>query len=270
MFMSKRSFAFGMLAALVWSVMATVFAGYYYTQSTTYSDQLHERQQSLKELAENYDSSVEKWNLFVGDYGALFGDFQWFSANQWFSGDNCSAFLRRYGNIIVDLQGNYSSLLNSFYDLNYTYNILYDKYQMYNEQNSATEEEFGVLLNEYYELLTSLAMKELSKSIGEAVAIKVSLCIDYGNTTIVWYNETSVFPGSTLFDLTRKVAQVEPEYWPLMEPGHVTVKSINNCAQGYWLWYYWDEEKDEWIFGPVGCDAWMLRDDGVYKWYFSS
>lgn len=270
MLMSKRSFTFVILAVLVWSVMATIFAGYYYTQSKTYSDQLHERQQSMKELAENCESSAEKLNAFAGDYGALFGDFKWFLYEKWFSGDNCSVFLRRYGNLVDDLEGNYSSLLDSFSDLNHTFNTLYDKYQRYDEQKSATEDEFGDLLEEYYELLTSLAMKELSKSIGEAVAIKVSLCVDYSNTTIVWYNKTSIFPGSTLFDLTQKAVQVEPEYWPLMEPGHVTVKSINNYAEGYWLWYYWDEQEDEWIFGPVGCDAWMLRDGGIYKWYCSS
>lgn len=26
-----------------------------------------------------------------------------------------------------------------------------------------------------------------------------------------------------------------------------------------WIWYYWDDDKQGWGSGPVGCDAWMLK-----------
>lgn len=234
-------------------------------QCIGYSNQLHEKQQSLGGLAEKYDRLVSKWNLLVGDYSSLLGDYQWLSWEE-----NYPTFMSQYEKLINNLKGNYSDLLNDCYELNETYYVLCGQYEELSDQGIMAFEEFGELLDEYYKLLTSISMKELDESIGKATTLKVNLCIDYGNATITWYNETSMPLGSTLFDLTQTVATIEKKYWPTMEPGHVTVESINGWKQEYWLWYYWNGEKHKWTFGLVGCDAWMLRDGGTYKWHCSS
>jgi len=166
------------------------------------------------------------------------------------------------------LKGNYTDLLNTSPDLNETYNLLWQKHQTLNQQTVIEKTEFDELLSEFDKLFTSMALKEMGKSISEVTTIQVSLLIDYGNTTIKWYNVSAPL-GTTLFNLTRTVAKIEYSYWPTMEPGHILMTSINDSAEGYWLWYYWDEDSGEWVFGPVGCDAWMLKDSGVYKWHQS-
>jgi hypothetical protein len=259
----KRTIAFLTLAMLVWASITTGFAAYYYLEQTRYREQVNERQQLLDELTKNYDASATKSNLLSGDYGTLLGEYQWFS------GDNCSTFMSEFGKLFSSLSGNYTMTLNTFPELNRTYNDLLERFQTLNEKSITTREEFGSLLEDFYKLFSTLAIKELETSVGEVSVIHVSLCIDYGNQTTEWYNNTLSSPGTTLFDLTRKIAKVEYSYWPSMEPGHILATSINNHAEGYWIWKYWDEAKNEWVFGPVGCDAWILGDNGIYKWVCS-
>ncbi|MDH5459862.1 MAG: hypothetical protein OEY95_05015 [Candidatus Bathyarchaeota archaeon] len=259
----KRTIAFITLATLVWASMATGFMTYYYLEQTRYLDQIDEKQQLLNELTENYDESITKRNLLSGDYGASVGEYQWFS------GEDYSSLMEVYEKLISNLHGNYTLTLNKFPELNATYNNLCNEFQTLNEKSTVTKEEFGSLLNDFYKLLTMLAMKELEEALGKIGVIEVSISIDYGNSTIKWYN-VSTSPGTTLFDLTRKIAEIEYSYWPAMEPGHILVTSINNYEEGYWIWYYRDEETSEWTFGPVGCDACILKNNGIYKWSCSS
>jgi hypothetical protein len=153
--------------------------------------------------------------------------------------------------------------------LNNSYSNLLSTFQTLNENSQVSKEEFGSLLDDFYELFMALTMKESEGFLGKVSEIEVNLCIDYGNLTVKWFN-TSVSPSASLFDLTQKVAEVEYSYWQTMEPGHILITSINNYAEGYWIWYYWDEVNNEWVFGPVGCDAWILNNNGIYKWFCSS
>jgi len=249
---------------LVWASITTGSVAYYYLEQTRYREQLKEKQQLLSELSENYGVSATKRNLLSGEYGALLGEYQWFV------GENYSALMSKYEELLSNLRRNYTLTLNEFPELNATYNNLLNEFQTLSAKSVVTKEEFGSLLDEFYILFAVLATKELEGFVGEISAIHVSLCIDYGNQTIKWYNNIASSFGATLFDLTRKVASVEYSYWATMEPGHILVTSINNYAEGYWLWYYWDDTKNEWVFGPVGCDAWILKDNGIYKWICSS
>jgi len=256
----KRTIVFITLVITVWASITSGFAAYYYLEQARYQEQLHNQQKLLDTITRNYDVSANRWNLLSGDYGVLLGDYQFFS------GDDYSSLMSRYEALLYNLQENYTSTLNAFPELNTTYNALLSNFQTLNEKSTVTKEEFGSLLDDFYTLLTTLAKKELEVYVGELGVINVSLCIDYGNQTTEWYNKTSTVAGTTLFDLTRKIAAVEYSYWATMEPGHIFLNSINNHAEGYWVWYYWDETKGDWIFGPVGCDAWILENNGIYKW----
>jgi len=255
----KRTIVFLALAILVWASIATGSVAYYYLEQIRYGQQVEEKQQLLNDIAGNYSMYATKRNLLSGDYAALVGEYQWFV------GENYSSLMGKYGKLLSNLKGNYTSTLNEFPELNETYNNLLSEFETLSSKSAVTREEFGSILDEFYKLFTTLAIKELDGFQDKISTVEVSLNINYGNQTTESYNVSSPL-GTTLFDLTRKIANVEYSYWPTMEPGHILLTSINNYTEGYWVWYYWNEAENEWVFGPVGCDAWILRNDGIYNW----
>jgi len=257
----KRTMAFIVLAMLVWTSVATGFAAYYYLEQARYHNQLDEKQKLLNGLSENYSVSITKRNLLSGEYGTLLGEYQWLS------GENYSSLMGKYEKLLTHLSGSHTSVLNKSLELNTTYDNLLNEFQKLNAKSQVSREEFGSLLDKFYKLFVALTMKELEDSISRASEIHVSLCINYtkiGEPKAEWYN-TSFSPSATLFDLTQKVANVEYSYYPTMEPGHILVASINNYT-AWWIWYYWDETMGDWSWGPIGCDGWILEDNGIYKW----
>ena len=265
----KRTLVFLTLAILVWAVSISSLAGYLYLQDETYAQQIDENQQSLKKTASNYDDSVNKYNILLSEYSMLYGSYS-------FSGANFTSLMDPFGRLIDDLKGNYSSLLMVQEDLNETYCTLKENYQLTYQEGNVTGKDFERLLNEYHDLFNLLAIRELSLVLSETVTLTVNVCIDYGNGTIDWYNDKRVHTGSSLFQLAQKTAEINYTYYPLMKPGHILVNSINDkkaytvgYSEGWsWIWHYLDEDKQNWISGPVGCDAWMLKNSSTYKWKF--
>jgi hypothetical protein len=95
--------------------------------------------------------------------------------------------------------------------------------------------------------------------------IAVNILIDYGNGTSQWFNETEVQLGSTLFNATDSIADVE---YTLFELG-VFVDSINGVGKdqgGWWIWYYYE---DDWEYGPVGSNQWILKDGETLFWKYN-
>ncbi|MEM3536263.1 MAG: hypothetical protein QXF44_00650 [Candidatus Bathyarchaeia archaeon] len=247
----KRTITLIALAVLVWAFIATCSAAYYYLEQARY----------LEQTKENFEVFANKRNMLSSDYSALLNEYQ-FS-----TGVDYSTFMDEYEKLLSNLKGNYTSALDNFPELNRTYNNLLDEFQALSGKGTVTREEFGSLLDKFYKLFATLALKEMENLQGQLSTIKVNLCIDYGNTTVEWHN-ISTASGTTLFDITRKVAKVEYSYWPTMEPGHILVDSINDCKEGYWIWHYWDASQNTWVFGPFGCDAWVLKDNGIYNWTY--
>jgi hypothetical protein len=257
----KRTIVFVTLVIIVWASITSGFAAYYYLEQARYQEQTYEKQQLLTELTENYDMSVTKRDSLSKDYNTLLEEYYQFF------GENLSSFMDKYKNLLSNLGNNYTLTLNRFPKLNETYNNLLG--QTLNGQ-SITREDFDSLLNDFYKLLMDLAAKELESFLDKISVIKVNLCIDYGNGTVEWHN-LSVPHGTTLFDLTYNMTEVTYTYYSWMEPGHILVNSINSVTPSegkYWFWYYWDETNNKWISGQVGCDAWILKDSGTYKWEY--
>jgi hypothetical protein len=254
------------MAILVWALIATCATAYYFLEQTRYQSQLAETQNLLSELAENYATSMEKQDKLLRDYNALFGEYYMLYP------ENCSIFMGEYCHLLSSLSGNYTHILETFPKLNETYTYLSSYAQALCTQETVTRTEFETLLSEFYKLLSDLSATELENALIKVSVINVNLCIDYGNGTITWYN-VSAYPGMTLFDLTKNLTNVEYSYYLRMEPGHVLVNSINGVfpdGEKYWFWYYWDETRNEWIFGQVGCDAWSLKDNGTYRWIYKT
>jgi len=107
---------------------------------------------------------------------------------------------------------------------------------------------------------------ESLQSIVSNVAIKVNLAISYGNGTVVWYNDTYLPIGYSLFNATAKLCRVGFTVYPSMG---IWVNSINGVSEDpstnkYWIWYTWSS--NGWKMGPVGADQYPLRDGETLKW----
>lgn len=262
----KRTLVLIILAALVWALIVSGLAAYYYLEMNKYKDESYERQQRLSKITEGYKEALRKQDLLLRDYNTLLGEYYSFM------GENYSLFVRKYNQLLSNLDNNYTLTISGSRELKETYESLKRTIQKLEEKKIVAREEIEPLIIGFNGLLRSVVAKNLEILIGENIVIKVSLCIDYGNGTMRWYN-VSVVPGTSLFDLTCRIAKVEYDYYPTAEPGHVFVKAINGIASSFsewkfWFWYYWDETIKRWILGQVGCDAWTLRDNGVYKWAY--
>lgn len=254
------------MAILVWALIATGAVAYYFLEQMRYQSQLDEKQGLLLALVENYTTSIEKQDKLLRDYNALFGEYYQLYP------ENCSIFMDEYYNLLLNLGDNYTLVLNAFPKLNETYTRLSSQAQTLKTQDLVAKAEFEMLLSEFYRLLSDLSAKELEFALINISLIRVNLCIDYGNGTVTWYN-VSTSPGMTLFDITKNLTDVDYGYYEWMEPGHVLVNSINGVAPSgdkYWFWYYWDEAKGEWVFGQIGCDAWILSNNGTYRWIYKT
>jgi len=265
----KRILAFVMLAAIVWAALASAFVGYYYLQNSNNSEQLNNAQESLNNASSNYSNATKKYDLLLSEYGLLYGNYSYFT------GSDYSTLMQPFGNLITDFGKNYSDVFVQE-DLNKTYSQLLSDYETLLQEGNVTKTDFGNLLSEYFGLFSLSAYRELGMSISEATTLSVSVEINF-NGTLEWKNETNVPAGYTLFRITQEIAAINYSYYALTQPGHVLVDSINNLTSytdpsytwGYsWIWYYWSDSGKTWVSGPVGCDAWLLTNGGVYKWNY--
>lgn len=124
-----------------------------------------------------------------------------------------------------------------------------------------SDESYLELFEEFEDIKSVLGMLQSELN---SLTILVNLKLDYGNGTISWYNNTRVPVGTTLFNATDRIADVE---YTVFEIG-VFVDSINGVGDKpgrWWLWYYYD---NEWKYGPVGSNQWILHDGDIVSWIY--
>ena len=258
-----------MLATIVWAVLATTFAGYYYLQNGNNIEQRDNVQNSLNRLASNCSKVTSKYELLFTKYISLYGNYSSDISNTTFS--NYTILMPALGSLIADFGKNYTDLLVQS-DINRTYHQLSQEYEILLQGKNATENNFGDLLSEYYTLFNVSAFKELELAVNKTSILSVNIAFDYGNGTAKWFNGTRVPAGYTLFDLTQAISTIKYSSWGT-GPGQIFIDSINgksSTRNSYWLWYYWDSSGKSWTWGPVGCDAWLLQNGGIYEWKYQS
>ncbi len=102
----------------------------------------------------------------------------------------------------------------------------------------------------------------------EGLTIIIHLKIDYGNGSVVWYNNTRLPLDSNLLNATRKVAAVEyvmGEYGAFVN----RINGVGGEPNRFWLWYYFDPDRGEWAYGPIACDRWRLNNGSIVAWIYS-
>lgn len=254
------------LATVVWAGLASAFVGYYYLQNSDNRNQLESAQNMLNTVASTYSNATNKYDLLLSEYGSLYGNYSSFTSSDY------DSLMEPLGSLIADFGKNYTGLFVQE-DLNKTFNQLLSDYQSLLQNGNVTKTDFGNLLGKYYSLFSLSAFRELGASVSEAATLSVSVEINYGNGTSEWKNETQVPAGYTLLRITQEIAVITYSYYASAQPGHVFADSINNKANNstsgyYWDWYYSTDNGKTWVLGPVGVDAWLLTNGGVYKWIY--
>lgn len=128
----------------------------------------------------------------------------------------------------------------------------------YQSQLQKQDELYQQLLSDVNQLQGSL----------DVLTIMVDIKIDYGNDTIIWYNETRVPLNIDLLSATHMITEVE---YSTSEFG-IFVTGINKVggdADKFWLWYNFEENTYEWQYGLVASDAWILHDGDIVSWVYS-
>ena len=143
-----------------------------------------------------------------------------------------------YENMYNGLLGNYTDLLHEYFNL---------LQKSESEKQNLTE-----LLEEY-----------------QSCIMKVNICIDYGNGTIVWYNNTIVPLGCNLLEATKKVAIVNSTYWPAYHASFIdAINGVWNKGAYYWMWYQWNNESKTWEYGDRGADLYILSNNEIVRWRY--
>lgn len=104
------------------------------------------------------------------------------------------------------------------------------------------------------------------QSIVSNVAVKANIAINYGNGTTIWYNDTYIPIGWSLFNLTGKLCTVKFTEYPSLG---IWINSINGVSEDpssnkYWIWYVWSS--GAWNIGPVGADQYIVKNGDILKW----
>ena len=105
--------------------------------------------------------------------------------------------------------------------------------------------------------------------------ITVSILINYGNGTLVWYNNTIVFKGSTVYDALVKIANVNASTTPFGVYVH-GINGVNEDKEHAWMYairrndssvnaFY---EINGWYYPGVGASSLILKDGDVVAWVF--
>jgi len=109
-----------------------------------------------------------------------------------------------------------------------------------------------------------------SNSSGE---IETNSIINYGNSTIRWYNHTLVPDNWNFYNLTYQLANGRIHANVSSTYGEHQIFGINGLEQNstfYWSLWKFCSEYNAWDWSPVGVDNLRLANNGIYGWYYQS
>ncbi len=138
----------------------------------------------------------------------------------------------------------------------------------------------GLILTSYgavyfYQQMSDLQSSNayLKSKLG-TVGETLDIAVDFGNGTRIWYNDTYAPVGASVFNATSLATggRVETQSYAY---GNVTgvfvagILGVSGTSTSYWLWYYLDNASGSWVEAPVGADAYLAVQGGVYLWNFT-
>jgi hypothetical protein len=119
----------------------------------------------------------------------------------------------------------------------------------YNGQLQAVQYEYELLLVEL-----------------EDNTVVISIRMDYGDETIMWFNDTRVPLGTNFLNATGIISELELQSseWGVFV---VSIDGVGGDTNSFWLWDYY---YDSWQMGPVGADQWIVHDGDILSWTYTS
>ncbi|MEM3096123.1 MAG: DUF4430 domain-containing protein [Nitrososphaerota archaeon] len=100
----------------------------------------------------------------------------------------------------------------------------------------------------------------------------VNILLDYGDGRRVWYNGTLIPIGWSLYNATRRVAEVAATYYP--EYDSYFVEGINGVGlskpteKASWYWIIWVWDNGGWRLLEVGADKYVPKAGDTFAWVF--
>jgi len=164
----------------------------------------------------------------------------------------------KYSNLYNSLSNQYEQLFQNYTELVEKYNELVDKY-------NELLENYSRLLGEYQ------GEKENHTDTVEPenFTMHVNICINYGNGTVVWFNNVEIPLGFDLLNATKLVAIVNYTYWAAYDSCFVdAINGVWNEHPYYWMWLTWNTDEQKWEYGPVGADKYPLSDGETVMWRY--
>ncbi len=104
-----------------------------------------------------------------------------------------------------------------------------------------------------------------------SAGIGVDTLINYGNTTMRWYNETSFSVGSNFYNLTLFLTRgnVESQFYPSFNEHFVTgINGVKNQDGTYWTLWILCQKQSAWAVSPVGADLIRLANGQTLAWAY--
>jgi len=107
--------------------------------------------------------------------------------------------------------------------------------------------------------------------------VKVSLLLDFGNRTRLWFNDTAMPDNSNFYNVTYKIANGDVlASWSDQYSAHFVYKilgfgcvtTVTGCT-GYWSLWVWNAAGGCWNFSSVGVDWLRVSNVGMVAWYFN-
>jgi hypothetical protein len=97
---------------------------------------------------------------------------------------------------------------------------------------------------------------------------RTSIMLDFGNGTLLWYNDTLVESGTNAYVATVMVAHVSATWYPQYGEHFVTsIDNVTNSPQESWaLWTH--NGSLTWQVAQNGADLYQAIDGTVFAWTF--
>ena len=100
------------------------------------------------------------------------------------------------------------------------------------------------------------------------VSYTTNILLKYSNGTKVWFNQTLVPVGWSLFNATLKVLDKRVEYSIFYGSPFITAMNGVKATGSYaWMWYVWNATSSSWTLGETAANAYILRDKDTVAWY---
>jgi hypothetical protein len=107
-----------------------------------------------------------------------------------------------------------------------------------------------------------------------AVSETVDIAVNFGNGTLVWLNGTYVPVGASVYNATYvatggRVATQTYSYGNVTGIFVTGIMGVSGTTTSFWLWYSYSAEGYSWVEAPVGADAYLATQGGIYLWNFT-